>query len=96
MGRRAKRRMQVLTIPRGVFLIAGGQADQGEIEVRAAADHPDWGIVQSPFMRDNAKTLEFRHRISVTRNTLDYDETTVLAIYGKRFDHTDKNTLIRN
>ena len=88
--------MQVLTIPRGVCLIAGGQADQSKIEVRAATDDRDWGIVQSPFMRDNAKTLEFRHRISVTGDTLDYDETTVLEIYGKRFDHTDQNTLVRS
>jgi hypothetical protein len=88
--------MQVLTIPRGVCLIAGGQADQSKIAVRAATDDPNWGIVQSPFMRDNAKTLEFRHRISVTGDSLDYDETTVLEIYGKRFDHTDQNTLVRS
>jgi len=87
--------MQVLTIPRGVSLVAGGTVDHGEIEVRAATDDPDWGIVQSPFMRDNAKTLEFRHRISVTGDTLIYDEKTVLDIYGKRFDHNDANTLLR-
>jgi hypothetical protein len=88
--------MQALTIPRGVCLIAGGQADQSKLEVGAAIDDPDWGIVQPPFMRDNAKTLEFSHRISVTGDTLVYDQTTVLEIYGKRFDHTDENTLVRS
>ena len=91
--------MQVLSIPRGVCLIAGGTYQAGAsaspivLEVRAAIDDRDWGIVQSPFMRDNAKTLEFRHTISVGVDSLTYDETTVLDIYGRRFDHTDENTL---
>ncbi len=93
--------MQALTIPRGVCLIAGGtfresaQASQIVLEVRAGIEDADWGIVQSPFMRDNAKTLGFRHKISVIGDTLVYDETTVVDIYGKRFDHTDENTLTR-
>ena len=93
--------MQTLTIPRGVCLIAGGtfresaQASQIVLEVRAGTEDADWKIVQSPFMRDNAKTLGFRHKISVIGDTLVYDETTVVDIYGKRFDHTDENTLTR-
>jgi len=90
--------MQTLSIPRGVALVAGGVcADpaSGKISVRAAAGDPDWGIAQSPFMRDNAKTLEFTHNIAVTGDTLQYNETTVLEIYGTRFDHTDENTLRR-
>ena len=92
--------MQGLTIPRGVCLIAGGtfretQAGQIVLEVQAALDNPDWGIVQSPFMRENARALEFRHTISLSGDTLVYNETTVLDIYGRRFDHTDENTLTR-
>ncbi len=93
--------MQVLTIPRGVCLGAGGsyrgdgQDAEFKLEVRAATDNAEFGIVQSPFMRDNTRTVEFRHEISVSGDTLTYDETTVLKIYSKRFDHTDENTLIR-
>jgi len=93
--------MQVFSIPRGVCLIAGGTFHEGAhgsqivLEVRAAIDDPDWAIVQSPFMRDSARTLSFRHKISVRGDTLIYDETTVLDIYGNRFDHTDENTLAR-
>ena len=46
-------------------------------------------------MRDRARTVEFRHRLSVSGDTLSYDETTVLEIYGRRFDYTDANELTR-
>ncbi len=55
------------------------------LEVRAA-EGEEWGICQSPFIR---------HRVSVSGDTLSYDETTVLEIYGRRFDHTDANELTR-
>jgi hypothetical protein len=93
--------MQSLTIPRGVCLLAGGQVDlaeQGrdtELEVKAVSGDSSWGITQSPFMQENAKTTEFRHRISVSDGELVYSETTVLDIYGKIFEHTDANTLQR-
>ena len=44
---------------------------------------------------DNATTTAFRHRISVDGNTLRYDETTMVDIYGKQFEHTDANELRR-
>jgi hypothetical protein len=66
------------------------------LDVAAKDGDPDWGIVQAPFMRDNARTLEFSHRIAVGDTDLVYSETTVLDIYGKRLDHTDANKLIRS
>lgn len=92
--------MESLLIPRAVGVLAGGRWKAGAagpvvLEVASAVDSPDWGIVQSPFMRDNARTVAFRHRITVDGSTLAYDETTVVDIYGSRFDHTDKNTLTR-
>lgn len=94
--------MQTLTIPRGVSLVAGGSYHIGSageptvLKVRAAIDAADWTIAQSPFMRDNAKTIEFSHTVSVDRDTLIYSEKTVVDIYGKRFDHSDENTLQRS
>ena len=89
--------MQSLTIPRGVCVLAGGSVgspQSSSFEVRAALDDSKWGIVQSPFMKNNAKTVEFRHHISITGQVLRYSETTVLEIYGKTFEHTDSNELL--
>ena len=91
---------QSLTIPRALALLAGGSHDgshEGEvvIEVAAKVGDLDWGIVQSPFMRDNAKTTAFEHRLVVNGDTLTYEETTTVDIYGKVFAHTDGNTLKR-
>jgi hypothetical protein len=92
--------VQTLTIPRAVTLLAGGKAvvEDGStiLEVRAVEGDADWGILQSPFMQQKARTLEFRHRLTVKGDTLSYSETTLLDIYDKkRYEHTDDNTLQR-
>jgi hypothetical protein len=92
--------VQTLTIPRAVTLLAGGSVtvDGGDtvFEVRAKDGDSEWGIVQSPFMQEKARTLEFRHQLTVSADRLHYRETTVLNIYGDRhFEHTDENTLQR-
>lgn len=88
-----------LTIPRSVCVLAGGQATEGdgyiEIAVAAKVGDADWGIVQSPFMRDNAKTVAFEYQVKISGDSLIYSETTSLEIYGKPFAHTDGNTLKR-
>ena len=94
--------MQTLTIPRGVALVAGGKFAgnpaglSAELVVRAAVDDEQWGVVQSPFMRDNARTVSFTHSIIVSAEQLEYTETTELEIYGRSFSHTDANTLSRS
>jgi len=92
--------MHSLTIPRGLALLAGGQYQPGGdsvvLEVKAKAGDADWGIAQSPFMRDNAKTTAFEHRIEVNGNEMSYKETTFLEIYGRSFDHIDSNTLTKD
>jgi len=72
--------------------VAGGKV---EFEVKAVLGSADWGILQSPFMRDNAKTVAFAHKVSVDGSTLKYAETTSLEIYGRSFEHTDENELTR-
>ena len=93
--------MHSLLIPRAVGVLAGGKYggetdDEGRVvlEVAAKLGDPDWGIVQSPFMRDNASTTEFCHRVSVGNVKLSYHETTIVDIYGKTFEHTDENDLV--
>ncbi len=91
--------MHSFTIPRGLCVLAGGKFDakkvnNSRITLNVAAKlGEEWGFVQSPFMRDNAKTLEFTQKMIVTKDMLSYTQTTVLDIYGRIFNHTDFNTL---
>ena len=91
--------MQTLTIPRGVCLVAGGSFDDAgdgvKILVHASQSDANWPIIEAPFMRDNASTLSFNRILTVEGDRLNYEETTVVDIYGKRFDHTDENSLTR-
>ena len=91
--------MHSLSIPRAVCLLAGGEyhEDNGQsiFHVAAEAGSETYGIIQSPFMLDKAKTTTFEMMLSVKDNELNYHETTSLHIYGKDFEHIDKSTLIR-
>jgi len=88
-----------LTIPRGVCLLAGGsfQEKDGEsiFTVDAKAGSDTYGIVQSPFMIEKAKTKAFQMRMVVKANELNYREVTSLHIYGKDFEHIDTSSLKR-
>ena len=92
--------MHSLTIPRAVAVLAGGiytgakDADgRAIIEVAAKIDDEKWGIIQSPFMTENACTKEFSQQVIVGNGSLIYSETTMIEIYGKLFEHTDQNEL---
>lgn len=94
--------MHSLAIPRAVSVLAGGTHHGGKesdgsilLEVSAGLNDENWQIIQSPFMRDHARTTAFHHRITVGKGLLRYAETTVVEIYGKVFEHTDRNELIR-
>ncbi len=94
--------MHSLTIPRAVSVLAGGKHN-GEktaegffvLEVAAEQGDKDWQIIQSPFMRDNAQTTAFSHKITVGKGKLEYSETTTVDIFDKIFEHTDGNKLVR-
>lgn len=89
-----------LTIPRAVAVLAGGQASSTEtgaiaIHVASSAESPDWKIIESPFMRDNASTRSYTMDLELQGDELSYEQTTIVDIYGKTFDHTDGNSLQR-
>lgn len=88
-----------LTIPRSMTLLAGGEAKTsgGEtvILVRAALGDRDWGVAQSPFLRDKASTKSFSLALTIGGDSLHYREVTMLDIYGKSFEHADENRLAR-
>jgi len=91
--------MHSLSIPRGVCVLAGGSIIQKNnesiFEVEAKTGSETFGIMQSPFMFEKAKTTAFRMRLTVKGNEMSYEETTSLHIYGKDFEHVDKSTLNR-
>ena len=89
--------MHSLSIPRAVSLLAGGKYEEkngeGIFVVEAKQGSETFGIVQSPFMLEKAKTTAFKMALSVKDNKLTYSETTSLEIYGKTFEHTDSSVL---
>jgi len=92
--------MHSLQIPRAVCVLAGGKYDATKnqdgrivLEVSANIEDTNWGIIQSPFMQENARTTEFRHKITVGDGKLSYAETTMVDIYGRVHEHTDQNEL---
>lgn len=88
---------QSLAIPRAVALLAGGKADRDAkvVEVRSAAGAADYGIVQSPYMLQKARTTTYKHRFEIDGDTLRYSQTMSLEIYGGTFEHTDESVLRR-
>lgn len=98
--------LESFVIPRGVGIVAQGQiawppaSDSDELVLSvatgSAGGQGDAGICQSQFMADNAATTGFQHTITVTGDTLRYQQSTLLSIYGQRdWDHKDVNTLER-
>ena len=91
--------MHSLSIPRGVCLLAGGKATSVDgvttLSVEARLGSADFGVVQSPFMRDKASTDAFEMRVNIDGDNMNYNEVTYLTIYGKKFDHRDKSVLTK-
>ena len=88
--------MHSFTIPRGVCVLAGGEVvDSGVLDVQASMGDKEWEIIQSPFMKKKARTVKYHIKISVKADTLNYQQTMNLEIYGKQFEHTDNNALSR-
>lgn len=89
------------TIPRGVCVLAGGKFKKSKnskvisLSVKASLKNKNWGILQSPFMAKKASTLAFEETIKISGKKLEYSETTFLKIYGRKFNHTDKNILVK-
>ncbi len=88
-----------LSIPRAVCVLAGGrlQRNGGEtiFSVEATAGSDSFGVVQSPFMLDKAKTTAFSMTLKIAGDEMSYEETTSLEIYGRAFAHTDGCVLQR-
>ncbi|PKF63635.1 hypothetical protein CW745_01975 [Psychromonas sp. psych-6C06] len=91
--------MHSLTIPRGMCVLAAGgfekTASSATLNVEASIDEQDWQIIQSPFMVKKAKLSAYSQQVNISKDQLSYTQTMLLDIYGKSFEHTDKNVLTR-
>ncbi len=89
--------MHSLSIPRGVTILAGGTVSEdsegAHFKVKATRENTDFGILQSPFMNEKARTNSFSMELTVKDNLLSYREVMLLDIYGKQFEHVDKSSL---
>lgn len=97
----AKTVMFTMVIPRAVTLVAGGQFDPATLTGDACTlkvtseEGGDWGVAQSPFMRDNARTKGFEMSLAIDGDKMSYTQTTFLDIYGRAFDHIDTSELVK-
>ena len=81
-------------------LVAGGNFNMNTLSfegtsIEVFSDDQDWPIAQSPFMHEKAKTTAFALNIQVNQESMEYQQTSYLDIYGKSFEHTDTNKLIK-
>jgi hypothetical protein len=88
------------TIARRVAVLAGGTikiaSNQTIFSVSAKKGSASWGIIESEFMRKKASTTAFDQVLKVDDDTLSYQQTTLVDIYGKKqFKHKDENILRR-
>ena len=95
--------VECFTIPRGVAVVAGGKAeppasadDEVVLTVDAETGSLEFGVVQAPFMFQQAKTTAFTHTLSIKGDEMKYSQSTTLDIYDyKSYDHKDISTLTR-
>ena len=92
--------IHTLTIPRGMVVMAQGQAQADDKSFEVVATHVDenFGICATPFLNHAFKTTEFRIKVEIHGDgTWSYEEDTVLLIKDKTelFHHTDRNLLIQ-
>jgi len=75
-------------IPRGVCVVAEG-APGTTMTLKTQSN----GVAQTQYMLNNDRTEAFSVTFTLSRNTLKYEQTTDLYVYGKPFSHTDSDTL---
>ena len=92
--------MRCFLIPRGISLIAGGEAEMGarEFTLRAATASSTFGICTNPFLDREFKIVSYEVTVKIhDSNSFSYDQDTVIQIPGQKelFHHRDRNSLKR-
>src|SRR5664280_1369612 len=86
--KKAQKVYDTFCIPRGVCVVAEGAAGT-TMTLKTQSN----GVAQTQFMLKNDRTEAFSITFKLSGNTLKYDQTTDLQVYGKPFSHTDSDTL---
>jgi hypothetical protein len=91
--------MKGFVVPRGITVLAGGNADANatKFTLKAALDDPQYSIGENKYLAKNASSLSYVINITIGDNSWSYDEITMLRMneFDEPFAHTDHNTLRR-
>jgi hypothetical protein len=96
----AQQVLRCFVIPRGVTVIAGGNAtaDARTFSLAAQLGSPTYGICSNQFLDRNFRTVRYELTVTIhDENSFSYEEDSVLEIPGQAqpFHHRDRNTLKR-
>ena len=96
----AKHVMRCFLVPRGVTVLAGGEAepDARSFSIGAQLGSATWGICSNPFLDREFRTERYDLHVTLGDDaSLHYREDTQLRLPGRDalFHHTDENTLAR-
>jgi hypothetical protein len=91
--------MHSFTTPRGICVLAGGKAittaTNITLNVEAEVNSAHWPITQSSFLQRKATVKSYCQQITFSENMMHYNQTMMLDIYGRSFDHNDENRLTK-
>lgn len=89
--------LRCFLIPRGISIIAGGQAkaDSKSYTLEANSGDCTHGICANKFLDEEFKTVKYVCKIECDGETFSYEQTSSLKLKDREaiFDHIDKNTL---
>ena len=97
----AKQVMHSFMIPRGLTVLAGGNAEPNATTLRVSATlgSPTFGICSNPFLDREFKTVRYEATLIFhSPQQFSYEEDTQIQIQGQEalFHHIDKNRLEKN
>ena len=92
--------MRCFIVPRGISVIAGGQAlrHAESFDLAAKLGSATFGICSNPFLDREFRTVSYTLNVKLlSDDAWSYHEDTVLVVKGRNepFHHTDSNTLTR-
>jgi hypothetical protein len=93
--------MRCFVVPRATLLIAGAtcEPDARSFTLRADPAHSSYGILENPYLVENASTRSYQCTITVNdEGSWTYEQDAVVklvALGGDELHHTDRNTLRR-
>jgi hypothetical protein len=92
--------LRSFVIPRGIALLAGGEAapDAKTFSLAAELGSPTYGIVSNKFLDAEFRTVAYQLKVTVLGpDSFEYEEDTVLQIKGRAepFHHIDRHRLQR-